>query len=47
MKRFYVEYDFTESKFGRRPNMIRFFDTREEAEAFAATTADGQVGAHI
>lgn len=44
MKRFYVEYDFTESEFGRRPNMIRFFETREEAEAFAATTADGEVG---
>ena len=47
MKRFYVEYDFAESKYGRRPNMIRFFDTRKEAEAFAATTSDGQVGAHI
>ena len=44
MKRFYVEYDFTESEYGRRPDMIRFFETSEEAEAFAATTADGQVG---
>ena len=47
MSEFYVEYDFVDSKYGKRPNWIRFFKTREEAEEFAATTEDGRVGEYV
>lgn len=40
---FWVEYDFEETPFGNRPNLIRSFKTKTEAEAFATTTADGKV----
>lgn len=43
MKEFWVKYNFEESKFGRRPNWIKCFKTRKEAEDFAATTTDGVV----
>lgn len=40
MKEFWVEYDFEGTKF---PNLVRIFKNKAEAEAFAATTADGKV----
>ena len=43
MKEFWVKYDFVETKFGKRPNWIKCFKTKDEAEAFAATTTDGVV----
>lgn len=43
MKEFWVEYEWEDSPYGRRPNMIRTFKTKDEADAFAATTADGKV----
>lgn len=42
-KEFWVEYDFEDTPFGNRPNMIRIFRNKAEAEAFAATTKDGRV----
>lgn len=44
MKKFYVDSEFLDTPYGKRPKWIHFFDTREEADAFAATTADGVVG---
>lgn len=42
-KEFWVEYDFAETSHGRRPNLIRSFKTKVEAENFASTTLDGTV----
>lgn len=41
--KFWVEYDFIETEYGPRPYWIREFKTLEEAETFAATTADGKI----
>lgn len=43
MKEFWVEYDFVETSHGNRPNLIRSFNTKDAANEFAATTADGVV----
>ena len=43
MKEYMVDFDFIETPYGRRPNWIRTFKTREEAEAFAATKNDAVV----
>lgn len=43
MKEIWVEYDFEDTPFGRRPNYIRAFTDKAEAEAFKATTADGKL----
>ena len=40
---FWVEHEFSETSHGYRPNCIRSFKTKAEAESFAATTADGKV----
>lgn len=42
-KEFWVEYDFTNTPHGNRPNFIRSFRTKVEAETFALTTTDGTV----
>lgn len=42
-KEFWVEYEWENTPHGKRPNLIRCFKTKAEAEAFAATTADGKV----
>lgn len=41
--KFWVEYDFIETEHGPRPYWIREFKTLEEAQSFAATTADGKI----
>ena len=43
MKEYMVDFDFIETPYGRRPNWIRTFKTREEAEAFASTKTDAVV----
>ena len=43
MSRFEVEYNFVDTEWGRRPMNMRGFDTREEAEAFAATMEDANI----
>ena len=42
-KEFVVEYQFEETKFGKRPFSMRYFKTKEAAEEFKATTTDGVV----
>lgn len=42
-KQFVVEYQFEDTKFGKRPYFMRFFNTEEAAEEFKATTIDGVV----
>ena len=43
MKEYWVEHEWEDSPWGKRPNMIRTFRKKEDAEAFAATTTDGKV----
>ena len=40
---FTVEYQFENTKFGKRAMFIRIFKTKEAADEFAATTKDGIV----
>ena len=39
----WVEYDFIETKYGKRPNYIRGFKTEAEANEFAKGHADAVV----
>lgn len=43
MREYWVEFNFVETPYGKRPDFIRSFKTKEEANEFAATTADGKV----
>lgn len=43
MKEFWVEYNWEETRFGIRPNMIRIFKVKAEAEDFVKTTVDGKI----
>lgn len=43
MKEFWVEYDFVETNHGYRPNLIRSFKNKVDADAFVETTTDGKV----
>ena len=43
MKEYWVKYDFVETKFGKRPNWIKCFKNKNEANEFAKTKADGVV----
>ena len=47
MWRFEVEFDFVDTKWGRRPMQMRGFEKREDAEAFAATQPDGNVVEYV
>lgn len=40
---YWVEFDFNESRFGNRPDQIRTFKNKEDADAFAATLEDAVV----
>lgn len=42
MREYWVEYEMVETVHGVRANRIRIFKTLEDAEAFAATTSDGE-----
>lgn len=42
-KEFWVEFDFSESRFGNRPGQIRSFKNKEDAEAFAKTIEDARI----
>lgn len=42
-KEFWVEYEWEDTPYGKRPNLIRTFKTKAEAEDFKATTEDGKV----
>lgn len=39
----WVEYEFADSPYGKRANMIRTFKNKEDAENFCVTTADGKL----
>ena len=43
MYEYWVEYDWQDSPYGKRPNLIRCFKTEQEAKAFAETTEDGKL----
>lgn len=40
---YWVEFDFNESRFGNRPDQIRTFKNRADADAFAETIDDAKV----
>lgn len=42
-KEFWVEFDFSESRFGNRPDQIRSFKNKADAEKFAETIEDARI----
>ena len=41
--RYWVEYNFVDTKWGRRPMNIKVCDTDAEAEEFAKTVEDAEI----
>lgn len=42
--RFYVEWNFEDTRWGRKPMNIKFFANKDDAEAWAINYADAIIG---